>query len=326
MVLTQPNQFYQLLGHLAHPSKQWEPFWLVLESNAMLLVDRSYFGLLPSFPSHNNPQIHGSLATQLPPQNALAIDPQLSEGGMAGTSLNKRILSSFVSTGSAFVTPNFEGSCGASPRRKRFRPDEDIKRWNRLCHKASMPFFATHPIPQAKLVHSPSYHGTVIIAPQNKEAFCKAKFLPFKSMPSDELLAKNNGPHMGGTMWADGLQKHSKECEVFGRYCSVTRLVAMIQKSNYVAEDEAVAVREANDWISVHLQEMAPEVFEDYRATLMNNKLPSMAHMEWRPLSYHPLDFASFLTFTMYDFFNESHFNSDANNWTLVCWIPIFNP
>jgi hypothetical protein len=46
--------------------------------------------------------------------------------------------------------------------------------------------------------------------------------------------------------------------EAFGCYCSVTRLVAMMQKSKYVA------VREANNWISVHLQELAPGVFEDY--------------------------------------------------------------
>ncbi|KAA1114738.1 hypothetical protein PGT21_020969 [Puccinia graminis f. sp. tritici] len=54
------------------------------------------------------------------------------------------------------------------------------------------------------------------------------------------------------------MAEHSKECEAFGHYCSVDRLVALMQKSNYVAKDEAVAVREANNWISVHLQELAP--------------------------------------------------------------------
>ncbi|KAA1106494.1 Leucine-zipper-like transcriptional regulator 1 [Puccinia graminis f. sp. tritici] len=317
------------------------------------------------------------------------MNSQLPRGRFAAASFNQQLLSSFLSTGSAFVTPNtgvtWNTPTGAELKKKRVRPDEDIKRWNRLRHKANSPFVASqdpeNPIqspssqqpgplkkkpfyyfvpparqhdPEPNVMHTSqetlasSYkgldHGTVIIAPRGKEAFCKAKFIPFSSMPSDELLGweklvcfflsrthyiapvKNNGPHMGGTMWADGWRKCSKACEAFGRYCSVTRLVAMMQKSNYVAEDEAVAVREANDWISVHLQELAPGVFEDYRATLIKNNLPSMAHMEWPPSSYHALDFASFLTFTMYDFFNETHFDSDANNWTLVCWIPILNP
>ncbi|KAA1105485.1 Leucine-zipper-like transcriptional regulator 1 [Puccinia graminis f. sp. tritici] len=287
------------------------------------------------------------------------INPQLPEVRFAAGSFHTQLLSSLVTTRSAFVTPNTGVSCKTATetelKKKRVRPDEDIKRWNRLRHKANSPFVASqdpeNPIqspssqqpgslkkkpfyyfvpparqhdPEPDVMHTSqetlasSYkgldHGTVIIAPRGKEAFCKAKFIPFSSMPSD------------GTMWADGWRKCSKACEAFGRYCSVTRLVAMMRKSNYVAEDEAVAVREANDWISVHLQELAPGVFEDYRATLIKNNLPSMAHMEWPPSSYHALDFASFLTFTMYDFFNETHFDSDANNWTLVCWIPILNP
>ncbi|EFP93984.2 uncharacterized protein PGTG_19938 [Puccinia graminis f. sp. tritici CRL 75-36-700-3] len=331
-----------------------------------------------------------SLAAKQPaPNPSPLMNSQLPRGRFAAASFNQRLLSSFLSTGSAFVTPNtgvtWNTATGAELKKKRVRPDEDIKRWNRLRHKANSPFVASqdpeNPIqspssqqlgplkkkpfyyfipparqhdPEPNVMHTSqetlasSYkgldHGTVIIAPRGQEAFCKAKFIPFSSMPSDELLGweklvcfflsrthyiapvKNNGPHMGGTMWADGWRKCSKACEAFGRYCSVTRLVAMMRKSNYVAEDEAVAVREANDWISVHLQELAPGVFEDYRATLIKNNLPSMAHMEWPPSSYHALDFASFLTFTMYDFFNETHFDSDANNWTLVCWIPILNP
>ncbi|KAA1080857.1 Leucine-zipper-like transcriptional regulator 1 [Puccinia graminis f. sp. tritici] len=50
-----------------------------------------------------------------------------------------------------------------------------------------------------------------------------------------------------------------------------------------------------------------------------------MSHMEY-PLPYDALDFASFLTFTMFDFHNGPHCDTDANHWTLVCWIPIFNP
>ncbi|KAA1122050.1 Leucine-zipper-like transcriptional regulator 1 [Puccinia graminis f. sp. tritici] len=255
------------------------------------------------------------------------MNSQLPRGRFAAASFNQRLLSIFLSTGSAFVTPNtgvtWNTATGAELKKKRVRPDEDIKRWNRLRHKANIPFVASQdpenpsqspssqqpgPLkkkpfyyfvpparqhdPEPDVMHTSqetlasSYkgldHGTVIIAPQSQEAFCKAKFIPFSSMPSAELLGweklvcfflsrthyiapvKNNGPHMGGTMWADGWRKCSKACEAFGRYCSVTRLVAMMRKSNYVAEDEAVAVREANDWISVHLQELAPGVFEDY--------------------------------------------------------------
>ncbi|KNZ55872.1 uncharacterized protein VP01_1375g1 [Puccinia sorghi] len=193
-----------------------------------------------------------------------------------------------------------------------------------------------------KLYHRLS-HGTCVIAPQKKPAFCKVKFLPFSSMSPTELQGweklvcfflgrtqfvepvKNNGPLMGGVMWADGWRKCSKRGEWFGRYCSVARLSAMIQLCLYSAEDEAASFREANDWIATHLEKLAPGVLEKYHQLLLKSQLPSFAHMEY-PTPYSPLDFASFFTFTMYNFHNEDHTDKDANTWTLVCWIPIFNP
>jgi hypothetical protein len=44
------------------------------------------------------------------------------------------------------------------------------------------------------------------------------------------------------------------------------------------------------------------------------------------PSPYTANDFASFLTFTMFNFYNQPHRDSDVNDWTLVIWIPIFNP
>ncbi|KNZ47827.1 hypothetical protein VP01_6105g1, partial [Puccinia sorghi] len=79
---------------------------------------------------------------------------------------------------------------------------------------------------------------------------------------------------------------------------------ALIEIFQYNPEDKAASFREANNWIATHLEELAPGFLEQY----------------------HPLDFASFLTFIMYNFHNEDHVDTDANTWTLVCWIPIFNP
>ena len=186
-------------------------------------------------------------------------------------------------------------------------------------------------------------HGTCVIAPRNKPAFCKVMFMPFRSMSTEELQGweklvcfflhrtnfvepvKNNGPHMGGVMWADGWRKSLKKGESFGRYCSVARLAAMIQKCQYSASDKAASFREAKNWIATHLQEMAPGIFDKYHEVLVNNHLPSMAAMEYHT-PYEALDFASFFTFTMYNFHNKDHMDTDANTWTLVCWIPIFNP
>jgi len=99
----------------------------------------------------------------------------------------------------------------------------------------------------------------------------------------------------------------------------------MIQLCQYNAKDESAAFEEANAWIATHLQEMAPGVFDEYRKVLLKNELPSFAQVEY-PTPYSALDFASFFTFTMYNFFNKDHKDRDANTWTLVCWIPIFNP
>ena len=193
-----------------------------------------------------------------------------------------------------------------------------------------------------KLYHR-IFHGTCVIAPRYKPAFCKVKFLPFSSMSPAELHGwerlvcfflgrtqfvepvKINGPLMGGVMWADGWRKSSKTGEWFGRYCSVARLSALIKLCQYNPEDEAASFREANNWIATHLNELAPGVLEQYRQLLIESELPSFAQMEY-PSPYDPLDFASFFTFTMYNFHNEDHVDKDANTWTLVCWIPIFNP
>ena len=186
-------------------------------------------------------------------------------------------------------------------------------------------------------------HGTCIIAPRNKPAFCKFTVMAFSTMSAEELQGweklvcffldqtnyvqkvKNNGPHMGGEMWACGWRKCSKRQEGFGQYCCVARLTAMMKKSLYNAEDEADAFREANEWIAIQLIKLAPNDFDQYHQALTEKNLPSMAHMEY-PTPYSIFDFASFFTFTMHNFFNAPHKDTDVNNWTLVCWIPIFNP
>ncbi|KAA1125471.1 Leucine-zipper-like transcriptional regulator 1 [Puccinia graminis f. sp. tritici] len=185
-------------------------------------------------------------------------------------------------------------------------------------------------------------HGTCVAAPRGEPPFCKVKYVPFDTMSAEELqgweklvchffdrtnyvaAVKNNGPQVDGSMWADGWRKGSKK-ESFGRYCSVGKLVKMMLLANYNPQDEAASIKEASDFISIQLQHLAPGVFEKYRETLIENNLPSMSHMEY-PLPYDALDFASFLTFTMFDFHNGPHCDTDANHWTLVCWIPIFNP
>ncbi|EFP91998.1 uncharacterized protein PGTG_17829 [Puccinia graminis f. sp. tritici CRL 75-36-700-3] len=185
-------------------------------------------------------------------------------------------------------------------------------------------------------------HGTCIAAPRGGPAFCKVKYVPFASMSPEQIqgweklvchffdwtnyveAVKNNGPQMAGDMWADGWRKCSKK-ESFGCYCSVGKLVKMMRRANYNPRDKATSIKEASDFIAIQLQHLAPGVFKSYCKTLISNNLPSMAHMEY-PLPYNALDFASFLTFTMYNFHNGPHKDSDVNNWTLVCWILIFNP
>jgi hypothetical protein len=99
----------------------------------------------------------------------------------------------------------------------------------------------------------------------------------------------------------------------------------MIAAAQYNPQNEAEDIREANDFIATQLNQLAPGVFEAYRKELISKKLPSMAHMEYN-IPYSPFDFSSFITFTMYDFFNKPHIDGDKNKWTLVCWIPIFHP
>ncbi|OAV87367.1 hypothetical protein PTTG_29456 [Puccinia triticina 1-1 BBBD Race 1] len=123
--------------------------------------------------------------------------------------------------------------------------------------------------------------GTCVIAPQNGLGFCKFQTIPFSSMSPKELQSweklvcffldqinfvgpvKNNGPLMGGWMWACGWRKGMKQ-EGFGRYFSVGRLAAMIRKCRYNDQDKAVAYQEANEWIATHLQELAPRAFKEY--------------------------------------------------------------
>ncbi|OAV88942.1 hypothetical protein PTTG_28866 [Puccinia triticina 1-1 BBBD Race 1] len=93
-------------------------------------------------------------------------------------------------------------------------------------------------------------HGTCVIAPRGKPAFCKFTTILFSSMSSEELQGweklvcfflnqtqyvgqvQNNGPLMGGWMWGCGWRKGMKK-EGFGQFCSVGRLAAMIRKALY---------------------------------------------------------------------------------------------
>ncbi|PLW27729.1 hypothetical protein PCASD_20603 [Puccinia coronata f. sp. avenae] len=151
--------------------------------------------------------------------------------------------------------------------------------------------------------------GTCIIAPCNQVAFCKVQWIPFDSMSPAELTGwekivfhllercehvnpvKKNGAQTDGMMWADGGRKSSDPDQSVGRFCL----------------------------------KFAPGVFKSCRQLLINSRFPSMAHMEY-PSPYTKNDFTSFLTFTMHNFYNKPHMDSDVNNWTLVIWIPIFNP
>ncbi|PLW28643.1 hypothetical protein PCASD_18575 [Puccinia coronata f. sp. avenae] len=186
-------------------------------------------------------------------------------------------------------------------------------------------------------------HGTCVIAHRGQEAFCKVQFVPFKSMSSTEVTGweklvchflnrtqyiaevKNNGPQLGGCMFADGWRKCFKQGEAFGRYCCVGKLREMMRLTNYDPENKAAEIKDATNFIACQLEHLAPGVLAELQRTLIKNRLPSMAHMEY-PTPYDDLDFASFMTFTLYNFYNKPHVNGDENWWTLVCWIPIFNP
>ncbi|KNZ45397.1 hypothetical protein VP01_8160g1, partial [Puccinia sorghi] len=118
-------------------------------------------------------------------------------------------------------------------------------------------------------------HGTCVIAPQNKPAFCKVKFLPFSLTSPAELPGWEQCVLLPGTdPVSNGLRKSSKKGEWFGRYCG-----------------------EANNLIATHLDKLAPGFLEQYRQLLIKSQLPSFAHMEY-PTPYSPLDSATFFTFT----------------------------
>ncbi|PLW37579.1 hypothetical protein PCANC_15258 [Puccinia coronata f. sp. avenae] len=145
--------------------------------------------------------------------------------------------------------------------------------------------------------------GTCIIAPRNQVAFCKVQWIPF-----DSIWRKSSDPDQS-----------------VGRFCSVGKMKNAMKRAQYNPISEAAGIQEASDFISLQLQKFAPGVFESCRQLLINSRFPSMAHMEY-PSPYTENDFTSFLTFTMHNFYNKPHMDSDVNNWTLVIWIPIFNP
>ena len=170
-----------------------------------------------------------------------------------------------------------------------------------------------------------------------------AKWLPFVSMADTQktgweqlvlhLLSRidyvapvnTNGPLREGTMWADGWRKASKHTEHFGRFCSVDRLRKQMKLLNFNPDNQKARLLEAGEFISSQLREFAPVVHDNYHKLLTINQYPSMNHTEYGE-PYTSSDFASFLTFTMYDFHNTPHVDNDVNDWTLVGWIPIFNP
>ncbi|KAI7956942.1 hypothetical protein MJO28_004037 [Puccinia striiformis f. sp. tritici] len=216
---------------------------------------------------------------------------------------------------------------------KRVRRGKNVKRWALNRNKANAPLEGSTSINQtdqeAEPNNLPASHPTHNNNIQQNQENIYFYYVPPARQedpnPMDYVaVVNNNGPQMGGAMWADGWRKSYKK-ESFGWYCSVGKLVKMMRLANYNPQDEASSIKEASDFISIQLQHLAPGVFQHYRETLINNNLPSMAHMEY-PLPYDALDFASFLTFTMYNFHNGPHKDTDCNNWTLVCWIPIFNP
>ena len=66
-------------------------------------------------------------------------------------------------------------------------------------------------------------------------------------------------------------------------------------------------------------------MFDEFQKFLIDRKIPSFDHMEY-DVEYMNTDFASCLTFTMNHFYNKPHQDNDINPWTLVGWIPIFEP
>ncbi|KAA1097013.1 Leucine-zipper-like transcriptional regulator 1 [Puccinia graminis f. sp. tritici] len=186
-------------------------------------------------------------------------------------------------------------------------------------------------------------HGVCIVAPNDLPPFCMAAWYPFETMAANEkkgweqfvlhLLSRidyvaqvnTNGPQQDGTMWADGWRKCSKNTEHFGRFCCVESLRKQMKLLNFDPDDQKARLLQAGEWISSHLKDFAPVVHDNYHQLLTINQYPSMNHTEYGQ-PYTTSDFASFLTFTMFDFHNLPHNDNDVNDWTLVGWIPIFNP
>ncbi|KNZ44237.1 hypothetical protein VP01_938g5 [Puccinia sorghi] len=119
-------------------------------------------------------------------------------------------------------------------------------------------------------------HGTCVIAPQNQTDFCKSKFVPFSSISCNKL----QGWQIFFCFFLDWT-KFRAIVESFGRYCLVKHLEAMIQKCKYRAEDKAASFREAKNWIATHLQELTHGIFSHIVEVLLNNNLPSTAHVRF---------------------------------------------
>ena len=151
-----------------------------------------------------------------------------------------------------------------------------------------------------------------------------AQFLLHRREYAPEV--KKNGPMAGGVMYADGWRKCSKTDKAFGRFCSVVKLSKQMQKEQFHWVDEEEQIKKAGNWLSLKLRQLTPKVHEECHNLLKERKLPSLAHPEYG-MDLQPEDFTSFLTYTMFNFYNSPHVdNNDLNTWTLVGWIPIFHP
>ncbi|KNZ55873.1 hypothetical protein VP01_2559g2, partial [Puccinia sorghi] len=112
---------------------------------------------------------------------------------------------------------------------------------------------------------------------------------------------KNNGPLMGGVMWANSWMKSLKK------------------------EDKAASFREANNWIATHLEKLAPGVLEQYHQLLLVSELPSFAHMKPRGHGLQPLDSRG--RFTLGDFQVYLDLNNGASpsdrytRLVFLCWM-----
>ncbi|OAV94759.1 hypothetical protein PTTG_05406, partial [Puccinia triticina 1-1 BBBD Race 1] len=128
-----------------------------------------------------------------------------------------------------------------------------------------------------------------------------------------------------GSLWKDGWRKCSKNTKYFGHFCNVESLRKQMKLLNFDPDDQKAQLLKAGQWISDKLRSFAPGVHDCNQELLINNQYPSMNHTEYGE-PYTSAKFSSFLTFTMYDFYNFPHTNNNVNDWTLVGWILIFNP